>query len=135
MQRLLVDTNIVIDLLTKREGFYLEAQDLFTLSDERRLKLLVSSLTFANTHYLLSRHKSKDETRKTLIKFKVLVEVAPLDDKIIELAMASDFSDFEDAIQYYTALENEVDAIITRNLKEFKTSKLPVFTAKEFLRK
>jgi hypothetical protein len=51
------------------------------------------------------------------------------------LAMASDFSDFEDAIQYYTALENEVDAIITRNLNDFKTSKLPVFTAKEFLRK
>lgn len=132
MEKLLVDTNIVVDLLTRREDFYREAQDLFTLSDEGKVKLLVSSLTFANTHYLLDRHKNKDEARKILIKFKVLVEVAKLDDKIIELALASDFTDFEDAIQYYTALENGVDVIITRNLRDFKTSKLPVLTAKEY---
>lgn len=132
MEKLLVDTNIVVDLLTRREDFYREAQDLFTLSDEGKVKLLVSSLTFANTHYLLNRYKNKDEARKILIKFKVLVEVAKLDDKIIELALASDFSDFEDAIQYYTAVENGVDVIITRNLRDFKTSKLPVLTAKEY---
>jgi predicted nucleic acid-binding protein len=132
MEKLLVDTNIVVDLLTRREDFYREAQDLFTLSDEGKVKLLVSSLTFANTHYLLNRFKNKDEARKILIKFKVLVEVAKLDDKIIELALASDFSDFEDAIQYYTAVENGVDVIITRNLRDFKTSKLPVLTAKEY---
>jgi predicted nucleic acid-binding protein len=132
MEKLLVDTNIVVDLLTRREDFYREAQDLFTLSDEGKVKLLVSSLTFVNTHYLLNRHKNKDESRKILIKFKVLVEVAKLDDKIIELALASDFTDFEDAIQYYTAVENGVDVIITRNLRDFKTSKLPVLTAKEY---
>ncbi|MFY8132959.1 MAG: type II toxin-antitoxin system VapC family toxin [Bacteroidia bacterium] len=132
MEKLLVDTNVVVDLLTRREDFYREAQDLFTLSDEGKVKLLVSSLTFVNTHYLLNRYKNKDEARKILIKFKVLVEVAKLDDKIIELALASDFTDFEDAIQYYTAVENGVDVIITRNLRDFKTSKLPVLTAKEY---
>ncbi len=132
MEKLLVDTNVVVDLLTRREDFYREAQDLFTLSDEGKVKLLVSSLTFANTHYLLNRYKNRDEARKILIKFKVLVEVAKLDDKIIELALASDFTDFEDAIQYYTAVENGVDVIITRNLRDFKTSKLPVLTAKEY---
>ncbi len=132
MEKLLVDTNVVVDLLTRREDFYREAQDLFTLSDEGKVKLLVSSLTFVNTHYLLNRYKNRDEARKILIKFKVLVEVAKLDDKIIELALASDFTDFEDAIQYYTAVENGVDVIITRNLRDFKTSKLPVLTAKEY---
>jgi predicted nucleic acid-binding protein len=135
MEKLLVDTNIVVDLLTGRKDFYREAQYLFTLSDEGKVKLLVSSLTFANTHYLLNRYKNKDEARKILIKFKVLVEVAKLDDKIIELALASDFTDFEDAIQYYTAVENGVDIIITRNLKDFKLSKIPVLTAKEYIRK
>jgi predicted nucleic acid-binding protein len=135
MEKLLVDTNIVVDLLSRREDYYKEAQDLFTLSDEGKVKLLVSSLTFANTHYLLTRHKNKDESRNILIKFKVLVEVAKLDDKIIELALASDFTDFEDAIQYYTAVENGVDIIITRNLKDFKLSKIPVLTAKEYIRK
>ncbi len=65
----------------------------------------------------------------------MLVNVSPLDDKIVELVLVSDFKDFEDAIQYHTALENGIDVIITRNKKDFKNSKLPVMTAKEYLRK
>ena len=75
------------------------------------------------------------EARKAISKFKVLVEVLPIDDKILELSLVSDFSDFEDAIQYYTAIENEMDAIITRNKKDFKNINLPVLTAKEFLKR
>lgn len=135
MERLFVDTNIVIDLLSKREDFFQEAQELFTLADNNLVELYVSALTFANAHYLLSRHKKLDEARKILTKLKVLVKVAQLDDKIIELALVSDFKDFEDAIQYHTALENSIDIIITRNKKDFKNSKLPVMTAKEYLKK
>jgi predicted nucleic acid-binding protein len=135
MEKLLVDTNIVIDLLSKREEFFQEAQELFTLADNNEVVLFVSALTFANTHYLLAKYQKLDEARKTLIKFKVLVNVAALDDKIVELALVSDFKDFEDAIQYHSALENEVDIIITRNKKDFKNSKLPVMTAKEYLKK
>jgi predicted nucleic acid-binding protein len=64
-----------------------------------------------------------------------LVKVAPLDDKIVELALVSDFKDFEDAIQYNTALENGIDVIITRNKKDFKNSKLPIMNAREYLKK
>jgi len=135
MEKLLVDTNIIIDLLSKREEFFHEAQELFTIADNNKVELFVSALTFANTHYLLSKYQKLDQARKTLIKFKVLVKVSPLDDKIVELALVSDFKDFEDAIQYHTALENEVDIIITRNKKDFKNSKLPVMTAKEYLNK
>ena len=135
MEKLLVDTNIVIDLLSKREDFFQEAQELFTLADEKKVELLISSLTFANTHYLLTKHQKLDDARKTLIKFNVLVTVSALDDKIIELALVSDFKDFEDAIQYHTALENHIDIIITRNKKDFKNSKLPIMTAKEYLEK
>lgn len=133
MKNLLIDTNIIVDLLSKRKNFYQEAQELFTLADEQDIKLYISSLTFANTHYLLSRELNSDEVRKILIKFKLLVYILPLDDKLLELALSSDFNDFEDAIQYYTALENNLNIIITRNKKDFKTSKLPVLTAKEYL--
>lgn len=135
MDKLLVDTNIVIDLLSKRKEFYEEAQELFTLSDHNKVKLFVSSLTIANTHYLLSREKSSAEARKILIKFKILAKVLPLDDKILELALVSDFKDFEDAIQNHTALENGLDLIITRNKKDFTNASLPVLTAKEYLLK
>ena len=133
MDRLLVDTNIVIDLLTKRDKFLTEAQELFTLSDRKEVKLYVSSLTFANTHYILSQSLKINDSRKILRKFKVLVEVLPMDDKIIDLTLDSDFTDFEDAIQYYTALENNLEIILTRNLKDFKLSKIPVLTAKDYL--
>ena len=135
MDKLFVDTNIVIDLLSKRDNFYEEAQELFTLADTKNVKLYISALTFANTHYLLSRHLSFSETRKILIKFKVLVTVLSIDDKILELALTSDFKDFEDAVQYHTALENNLDIIITRNKKDFKNSALPVMTAKEYLKR
>jgi predicted nucleic acid-binding protein len=133
MERLLIDTNIIVDLLAKRENFYREAQTLFTLADEKNVSLFISSLTFVNTHYILSKHLKANEVRKILIKFKVLVEVLPLEDKILELALASDFTDFEDAVQYYTALDNKLDIIITRNKKDFKALEIPVLTAKEYL--
>ena len=133
MENLLIDTSIIVDLLAKRKNFYQEAQELFTLADEQELKLYISSLTFANTHYLLSKELNSNEALKVLIKFKLLVSILPLDDKILELALSSDFNDFEDGIQYYTALENKLNVIITRNKKDFKTSKLPVLTAKEYL--
>lgn len=134
MSRLLVDTNIVIDLLAKRERFYDEAADLFSRADKKELQLAISSLTFANTNYILSKLKSAKEAREILRKFKVLVELLSLDDKITELALSDDnFPDFEEGLQYYSAIENQIDVIITRNKKDFKNSIIPVLTAKEFL--
>jgi len=134
MSRLLIDTNIVIDLLSKRDKFYYEAADLFSRADKKELELTISSLTFANTNYILSKLKSAKGAREILRKFKVLVELLSLDDKITELALSDDtFPDFEDGLQYYSAIENQIDVIITRNKKDFKNSKIPVLTAKEFL--
>ena len=133
MDKLLVDTNIVLDLLAKRDLFLVEAQELFTFSDKRKVELFVSSLTFANTYYILSQNLKIQDARKILRKFKVLVKVISMDNKIIDLSLESDFKDFEDAIQYFSAIENGIDMIITRNLKDFKTSKIPVLTAKDYV--
>ena len=136
MKRLLIDTNIVIDVLSKRDGFYEDAAVLFSLGDQNQLQLTISSLTLANTNYILTRLTSAKESREILRKFKVLVEVLSLDDKITELALSDEgFTDFEDGLQYYSALENQIDVIITRNKKNFKNSKLPVLTPKEYLAK
>lgn len=134
MNRLLIDTNIVIDLLSKRDKFYDEAADLFSRADKKELELTISSLTFANTNYILTKLKSAKEAREILRKFKVLVELLSLDNKVTELALSDDnFPDFEDGLQYYSAIENQIEIIITRNKKDFKNSKIPVLTAKEFL--
>jgi predicted nucleic acid-binding protein len=135
MEKVFVDTNIVIDLLAKREPFYKDAQDLFTLSDKKEIELQISSLTFANAYYSIVKHYKAVDTKKYLLKFKVLVNILPLEDKAIELALASDFSDFEDGLQYFVAMDYEADIIITRNKKDFKSSKIPVMTAGEYLKR
>ncbi|MEN8138626.1 MAG: PIN domain-containing protein [Bacteroidota bacterium] len=134
MSKLLIDTIIVIDLLAKRGEFYDSAAKIFSLADKHKLKLTVSSLTFANTNYILSKMKSADGARDILRKFKILVRILSLDDKVVDLALNDEgFKDFEDGIQYYTALENNQDIIITRSLKDFKNSKIPVMTAEQYL--
>lgn len=135
MRNLFVDTNIVIDLFARREPFYEEAAMLFSLADTKRLSLSVSALTFANANYILLQTAKQEEAKLILRKLKLIVNVVSLDDKIIGLSLNDRcFKDYEDAIQYYAALENGDEAIITRNLKDFKKSKLPVMTAAQFLK-
>lgn len=134
MSKLLVDTNVVLDLLAKREPFYDAAAVLFSLADKKEVKLSISSLTFANTSYVLTRLLPVDKTREILRRFRLLVEVLPLDDKVIDLALNDPgFMDFEDGLQYYPALEHGQEIIITRDLRGFKESRLPVMTPEEYL--
>ena len=133
MKKLFVDTNIIIDLLSKRIDYYEASQDLFTCAIDNKLKLIVSTLTFANTHYILKDQLKLNKVRSSLRKFKTLVEVASFDDKILELALEEEFKDFEDGIQYYIAIETNCQAIITRNKKDFKRSIIPVLNAAEFV--
>lgn len=134
MKKLFVDTNIIIDMLSHREPFYDESADLFSLADRNLIELSISSLTVANISYILLRQIETKKAKEILRKLRLIVNILPLDDKIIGVALNDDsFKDFEDGLQYFTAIENNQDFIITRNLKDFKTSKLPVMTAKQFL--
>ena len=135
MIKVFTDTNIVLDLLSRRKPFYDEAAELFSLADRKIIELNVSSLTIANINYILMRQTGSKKAKETLRKLRLIVKILPLDDKIIGLALNDDsFSDFEDSLQYFTAIENHKDLIITRNLKDFKASKLPVMTARQFLK-
>ncbi|MEZ5070716.1 MAG: PIN domain-containing protein [Bacteroidales bacterium] len=134
MKRLLIDTNIVLDLLARREPFYRAAAEIFTLADQRKFKLTVSSLTFANTNYVLCKQRTEVEAREILRKFRTLVHVLPLNDKIVDLALNdSILEDFEDSLQYHTAVENHQHAIITRNVRDFRGVEYPVMNGDEFL--
>ena len=134
MKKIFIDTNIVIDLLSRRDPFFKEAASLFSLADKKHIKLSVSSLTIANTSYTLLRQINLKETKSVLRKLRLIVEILPLDDKVVGLALNDDtFTDFEDGLQYFTAIENNQGIIITRNLKDFKNSKMPVMTTRQFL--
>jgi predicted nucleic acid-binding protein len=133
MDKILVDTNVVLDLLSERKGFIEETQIFFTLASQDKIKLFVSSLTFANAHYILSNQMKISGAQKILRKFKILVDCVSFDEKILELSLDSKFKDYEDSIQYYSALACSADLIVTRNKKDFKLSSLPVLDVKEYL--
>ncbi len=134
MKKLFLDTNIILDILAKRVPFHNEAAQLFSLADTGKVELFVSALSFANINYILSKMTTTDNARTTLSKLKAIVKITSLDEKIIALALNDvSFSDFEDGLQYYSALAANSNVIITRNLKDFQTSSIPVMTAKSFL--
>ena len=132
--KIFVDTDIILDLLSQREPFYNPAALLFSLADQKKLTICVSSLTFSNLNYILNRTYSAAETKRKLFKFKTLVTVLAVDDKIIELALSSEFHDIEDAIQYYTAMENNIQLLLTRNIKDYKKATISVMTADQYLK-
>ncbi|MDX2430670.1 MAG: PIN domain-containing protein [Bacteroides sp.] len=133
MRKLFLDTNILLDLLAKRMDFYDEAARLFLLAEEGELALTVSALTIVNTHYVLRKHIPEQKTRGVIRDIRLLVKVLPLDERLLGITLNSDLDDYEDAIQYHTALEYQQEFIITRNLKDFKRSKLPVMTAGQLI--
>lgn len=133
MRRLLVDTNIVLDLLGRRMPYFSEAEKLFNMAEKKQVLLFVSSLSIVNIHYVLKNFKNEDETRTIIRNLKLIVDELPVNKRITDLALNSDFRDFEDAIQYYTALDGQLEIIITRNVNDFKKSTLPVKTAGEFI--
>lgn len=134
MKRLLLDTNIILDLLEEREGFYEDAALLFSKADRQDIHLFVSSLSIATSFYILAKMTSSSSARHALGKLMPIINVLNLGEKEIDLALSDNlFSDFEDGLQYYSAIQNQVDTIITRNKKDFKNSNLPVLSVKEYL--
>lgn len=132
MTKLFLDTNIVVDLLERREPFCHDAVRLFTMAYNRQVQLVVSPMTFSTASFLLRKHGSEG-VRNLLSNFRQLSRVAAANERTVDDSLASQFKDFEDAMQYYTALRAKANAIITRNGKDFANSKLPVMTAGEFL--
>ena len=133
MKKIFIDTDIILDLLANRKSFYLPAAQVFSLADNGKLHIHVSSLTLATLYYLLSKDSGQEKAEKILFKFKSIVTVLPVDNKTIELALSSDFKGFEDGVQYFCAIESKCSAILTRNIIGYKHSQIPVMTAESFL--
>jgi predicted nucleic acid-binding protein len=133
MKKIFVDADITLDLLAKREPFYNPTSELFSLIDDNQVKGYTSPIIIANIHYILSKQLGKEKSLKYISKLTTLLKILTFDEKIVELALSSDFKDFEDAIQYYTAIENNVEILITRNIKAYKYANIPIMTADEFI--
>jgi predicted nucleic acid-binding protein len=133
MQKVFLDTNIVIDFLGEREHFYEAAAKILTLADRKKIKILTSPTSISNTYYLLAKYESSKMALEKIRKFKVLCSISSMDDQVIEKAINSDFKDFEDAMQYFSAISSNCDLIVTRNEKDYKNALIPVMNAESYL--
>ena len=135
MTDIFIDTDVIIDFITGREPFSLEAAKVFSILDQKLLKGHTSAVCYSNLYYVFSKYAPRKKVIGILSDLSKLVGALKVDEKIIKAALDSDFKDFEDAIQYYTAKEfKKIDVIITRNIKDFKKSSLPVMTPETFLK-
>lgn len=133
MQKIFLDTNIVIDFLGEREHFYEAAAKILTLADKKKIKILTSPTSISNVFYLLAKYEGTRIALEKIRKFKVLCSISNMDDEVIEKAINSDFKDFEDAMQYFSAIASDCDLIVTRNEKDFKNALIPVMNAESYL--
>lgn len=131
---LFLDTNVMLDLLAKRMPYHDDALQLASLADRKKVRLLCSALSFANAGYMLKKSDGADRALEKLRMFKILCGIAPMSEDCVEKALQSNFSDFEDALQYFSALEAGATLIISRDSKGFKNAAIPVLTAEEFLK-
>ena len=133
--RVFLDTNVLIDYLAHRQQFYQNAAYTISICGDKGFQMLVSALSFATTSYILSSHNKMAAItiKKLFANFIKSCHVTPVDSQTIDESIASEFSDFEDAMQYYSALRGHADVIITRNKNDYKAALIPVYEPQEFL--
>ncbi len=133
MKSVLFDINVVLDIFLKRDPFYTPAARLFMLIEEKKLHGYLSAQSFPTLFYILSKELKREKAVRILEKLRIVFRVAAVDEKVIDLSLASAFRDFEDAVQYYSALNVRADCLITRNKADYRADRLPVMTPDEFL--
>ena len=132
-KRLFIDSDVLLDTFLKREPFHSYAQILLMECEKRNIQLSTSALVIANVYYFLSKSLGAATSKKKIQELIKIVKVLSVESDIIDFALDSGFSDFEDAIQYLIAKRYNCDGIITRNIKDYRNSDIPVFKPEQFL--
>jgi predicted nucleic acid-binding protein len=132
---ILVDTDVLLDIAWQRKSYWVHAADLLTLAVRQQIKMAVTPIILSNLYFLLSKHGSTRQALAFNRKILTLRDFLPHSRVHFVQAYDSDFRDKEDAVNYFTALSFKVDAIVTRNKKDFIQAQIPVFTPAEFLQR
>ncbi len=131
--KILLDNDVVLDYVLERQPFYVPAEKNFMLNAKKDITVYVSGITPVNIFYTGRKLKGKDFTFKAVRRLLLLVEVCQMDKQILQNAFSLNFTDYEDAVQCASAMAENLDAIVTRNTKDYQNSPVKVFSPDEFL--
>ena len=130
--KIFVDNDVILDVLLKRKDFEY-SRELLIQVEQKLIDAYTSPIIFTNSFYIISKLRNKKKAWSALKKIRLLFSVSKINEKVIDLALASDFSDFEDAVQYYAALEQRVDYLVTRNKKDYTVTQIPIANPQELI--
>ena len=133
MSKAFIDTDVILDFFIAREPFAMDAARIFTLSEKKRISICTTGLVFSNAYYVLRKLGSHQKVMEKLSQLAKLIDIIALSKVSVLQALDSKFGDFEDALQHYAALSENVKTIVTRNVKDFKNSELAVLTPDQYL--
>jgi len=131
--RVLLDTDVVLDLILAREPFARDAVELFDLAEAGAFEPYISAITPLNIFYIARTAKAVRDLRHAIQMLLERVGVCPVNKSILTSALTLRFIDYEDAVQHSSATAESVDAIVTRNVRDYKNSTLAVYTPEDFL--
>jgi predicted nucleic acid-binding protein len=132
IERVLIDSDVLLDYLSARQPFFDDANTLFNIFFKKQVELYATSVAIANDHYILSKREGVESSRYKISILLANIQVLPTKHKAVATAFATRFKDHEDAIQYFTAIDSgKIDAICTRNIKDFPKGKIPVLSPPE----
>ncbi|PIE88910.1 MAG: VapC toxin family PIN domain ribonuclease [Acidobacteria bacterium] len=136
MIRVFFDANVFLDVFAKRVPFYQHSARVLTLVEQQQVTGYTSSLNFSNLFYIIRKQHSRDVALTYLRQLVSFINILSVDEQIITLALHSSFTDFEDAVQFYTAKHHQISFLITRNKKDYISAhkkELQIVTPEEFL--
>lgn len=131
--RIFLDTNILLDVLLDRKPFCEASSKLWRLAECGRLEAAISAISFNNVFYIVRKYAGKEAAQRTVEVMNGNFSVFPLTRDIISRAIAAKLPDFEDSIQFFSAVACEADYIITRNARDFPQESIPVLSPASFL--
>ena len=130
---LFLDADVILDLLAKRQPWFTDSATILMEIQAGNYQGVTSVTIFANVFYILRKTLGHKAAKQALIKKKSLLNIMVTSEASLDQALLSGFTDFEDALQYYTAQNGGANLLLTRNIKDYKPEKLPVMTPKQFL--
>lgn len=129
----LIDLNILLDVLQKREPFYIASAGLLAAVETGNVQGYLAAHSITTLFYLIQKGKSSAEARGVITNLLQFLKIIPVDQNTIEQALNLDYPDFEDAVQMISAVQNKLDYLITRNIKDYQPALLPVLQPSDFL--
>ena len=131
--RVLLDNDVVLDFILKRPPFNVEAKKIFDYAGGGKITIYISAITPINAFYTTRKEKGKDIAFKAVEGLVKLIEVCRTDKSVLQNAFSLGFTDYEDAVQCASAMAENLDAIVTRNVKDYKNALIKVYSPTEFL--